>query len=128
MTPTARPFHLSDASIRVDSMPTAGRDLTLRVDADERATLASELDVSAVNALEVKLQAVRFRHSENTVDKMEAQLRKAVAARKPKVHQTAGSTSRIELGVASAACCQLPRMARASATRSADTSKLPAGL
>jgi len=61
MTPTARPFHLSDASIRVDSMPTAGRDLTLRVDADERATLASELDVSAVNALEVKLQAVRFR-------------------------------------------------------------------
>ena len=61
MTPTARPFHLSDASIRVDSMPTAGRDLTLRVDADKRATLASELDVSAVNALEVKLQAVRFR-------------------------------------------------------------------
>ena len=43
-----------------------------------------------------RLQAVRFRHSENTVDKMEAQLRKAVAARKPKVHQTAGSTSRIE--------------------------------
>ena len=43
-----------------------------------------------------RLQAVRFRHSESAADKMEAQLRKAVAARKPKVHQVAGSTSRIE--------------------------------
>ena len=42
-----------------------------------------------------RLQAVRFRHSENTVDKVEAQLRKAVAARKPKLHQLAGSESRI---------------------------------
>ena len=30
-----------------------------------------------------RLQAVRFRHSENTTDKVEAQLRKAVAANKP---------------------------------------------
>ncbi|MCB2074813.1 MAG: type II secretion system F family protein [Novosphingobium sp.] len=43
-----------------------------------------------------RLQAVRFRHSENAVDKVEAQLRKAVAARKPKVHHVAGSGSRIE--------------------------------
>ncbi|MCB2076318.1 MAG: type II secretion system F family protein [Novosphingobium sp.] len=43
-----------------------------------------------------RLQTVRFRHSENAVDKVEAQLRKAVAARKPKVHQVAGSSSRIE--------------------------------
>lgn len=43
-----------------------------------------------------RLQAVRFRHSENTKDKVEAQLRKAVAARKPKIHQIAGSGSRIE--------------------------------
>lgn len=43
-----------------------------------------------------RLQAVRFRHSENAVDRVEAQLRKAVAARKPKVHHVAGSTSRIE--------------------------------
>ena len=33
-----------------------------------------------------RLQTVRFRHSENAVDKVEAQLRKAVAARKPKDH------------------------------------------
>jgi tight adherence protein B len=43
-----------------------------------------------------RLQAVRYRHSDSTVDKVEAQLRKAVAARKPKVHHIAGSGSRAE--------------------------------
>lgn len=42
-----------------------------------------------------RLQAVRYRHSESTLDRVEAQLRKAVAARKPKMHQIAGSESRI---------------------------------
>lgn len=42
-----------------------------------------------------RLQSVRYRHSESTVDKVEAQLKKAVAARKPKMHQIAGSESRI---------------------------------
>jgi tight adherence protein B len=52
-----------------------------------------------------RLQAVRFRHSESTKDKVEAQLRKAVAARKPKMHQVAGSASRIE---ALACACTAP--------------------
>jgi len=43
-----------------------------------------------------RLQAVRYRHSESAIDKVEAQLRKAVAARKPKVHQIAGSSSRLD--------------------------------
>lgn len=43
-----------------------------------------------------RLQGVRERHSESTKDKVEAQLRKAVAARKPKAHRVAGSGSRIE--------------------------------
>lgn len=43
-----------------------------------------------------RLEAVRYRHSENTLDKVEAQLRKAVAARKPKFHKIAGSGSRLE--------------------------------
>ncbi|NCU10842.1 MAG: type II secretion system F family protein [Sphingomonadaceae bacterium] len=42
-----------------------------------------------------RLQSVRYRHSESTIDKVEAQLKKAVAARKPKMHQIAGSESRI---------------------------------
>jgi len=42
-----------------------------------------------------RLEALRYRHSENTTDKVEAQLKKAVAARKPQVHHIAGSESRI---------------------------------
>lgn len=43
-----------------------------------------------------RLRAVRFRHSESTLDRVEAQMRKAVAARAPKLHRIAGSGSRIE--------------------------------
>ena len=43
-----------------------------------------------------RLQAVRFRHGESANVKVEAQFRKAVAARKPKMHQIAGSSSRVE--------------------------------
>jgi len=43
-----------------------------------------------------RLQGLRYRHSENTKDKVEAQLKKAVAARKPKLHAIAGSGSRAE--------------------------------
>lgn len=42
-----------------------------------------------------RLQGLRDRHAESTQDRVEAQLRKAVAARKPKMHQIAGSDSRI---------------------------------
>lgn len=42
-----------------------------------------------------RLKAVRYRHSESAVDKVEAQLKKAVAARKPQLHAIAGSQSRI---------------------------------
>ena len=43
-----------------------------------------------------RLQALRFRHSDSATDKVEAQLRKAVDARKPKMHQLAGSSSRLD--------------------------------
>ncbi len=43
-----------------------------------------------------RLQAIRYRHSESTVDKVESQLKKAIAARKPKFHKVAGSNSRAE--------------------------------
>ena len=43
-----------------------------------------------------RLQAVRLRHSENAVDKVEAQFRKAVAQRKPTSYKVAGSQSRSE--------------------------------
>ena len=51
---------------------------------------------SAAKEGQRRLQAVRFRHAESANVKVEAQFRKAVAARKPKLHQIAGSRSRIE--------------------------------
>ena len=51
---------------------------------------------SASKESQRRLQAVRFRHAESANVKVEAQFRKAVAARKPKMHQVAGSGSRIE--------------------------------
>ncbi len=38
---------------------------------------------------------MRYRHSESTNDKVESQLKKAIAARKPKMHKVAGAGSRI---------------------------------
>ncbi|MXO58085.1 pilus assembly protein TadB [Altererythrobacter salegens] len=43
-----------------------------------------------------RLQSVRYRHSESTNAKVESQLKKAIAARKPKMHRVAGSGSRSE--------------------------------
>jgi tight adherence protein B len=43
-----------------------------------------------------RLQAVRFRHSDSTISKVESQLKKAIAARKPKMAKIAGSGSRAE--------------------------------
>src|SRR6187551_3197331 len=43
-----------------------------------------------------RLQSVRYRHSESTLDRVESQLKKAIAARKPKFHRVAGSGSRAE--------------------------------
>ena len=43
-----------------------------------------------------RLQGVRYRHSESTDSKVESQLKKAIAARKPKQFKVAGSGSRVE--------------------------------
>ena len=43
-----------------------------------------------------RIQAVRYRHSESLDAKVDAQLKRAVAARKPKPHKVAGSGSRTE--------------------------------
>ncbi len=51
---------------------------------------------SAAKESQRRLQALRFRHSESTDSKVESQLKKAIASRKPKVQHAAGSTSRID--------------------------------
>lgn len=61
MSAKQQPVRIADASIRLDSMPTAGRDLALAVDAAERQAIADQLGITAVEKLEVKLHAVRFK-------------------------------------------------------------------
>ena len=56
-----RPFRLADASIRLDSMPVAGREAHVTPSADERAAIAASIGVTTVDALDVKLHAVKFR-------------------------------------------------------------------
>ncbi len=51
---------------------------------------------SAAKATQRRLQAVRFRHSESADAKMESQLKKAIASRKPVLNYAAGSSSRKE--------------------------------
>lgn len=51
---------------------------------------------SAAKESQRRLQAVRFRHSESTDTKVESQLKKAIASRKPKAQKVAGSASRTE--------------------------------
>ncbi len=51
---------------------------------------------SAAKESQRRLNALRYRHSESTDAKVESQLKKAIAARKPKVHKVAGSGSKIE--------------------------------
>lgn len=43
-----------------------------------------------------RVDALRYRHSESTDAKVESQFKKAIAARRPKMHRVAGSGSRIE--------------------------------
>jgi hypothetical protein len=61
MTTAPERIRLPDATIRLDSMPTAGRDLDLTVDKTERDALAEELEIVAIDRLQVKFHAVRFR-------------------------------------------------------------------
>jgi tight adherence protein B len=51
---------------------------------------------NAAKASQRRLEQVRFRHSQSTDTKVESQLKKAIAARRPKMHRVAGSSSRIE--------------------------------
>jgi tight adherence protein B len=51
---------------------------------------------SAAKESQRRLQALRYRHSESTKDKVESQLKKAIANRKPKQFMKAGAGSRVE--------------------------------
>lgn len=61
MSAQTRPVRIEGADIRIDSMPINGRDLTLDVGAEDRLAIADQLGITAVEKLQVKLHAVRFK-------------------------------------------------------------------
>lgn len=61
MSPQPAPFRIPGAGIRLDSMPTNGRDLKLDVGAEDRLAIADQLGITAVEKLQVRLHAVRFK-------------------------------------------------------------------
>lgn len=63
---------VKDGSIRLDSMPTTGRDLDIVVQRETREAIAVQLNVTAVERLLVKLQAVRFRGGIRVTGKLKA--------------------------------------------------------
>jgi uncharacterized metal-binding protein YceD (DUF177 family) len=67
-------IHLHDATVRLDSMPTAGRDVVVAPGSDERAAIAAQLEVTSVDALDVKLHAVRFRGGIRVTGRLTAQV------------------------------------------------------
>jgi hypothetical protein len=54
-------LRLTDASIRLDSMPVTGRDVHVTPPEAERVALAEAIHVSTIESLDVRLHAVRFR-------------------------------------------------------------------
>jgi uncharacterized metal-binding protein YceD (DUF177 family) len=58
---SAQRLRLDEASLRLDSMPATGRDVVVRPDAEQRAAIAADLNLTAVDALDVSLHAVKFR-------------------------------------------------------------------
>jgi len=65
-------LRITDASIRLDSMPRTGRDVNLTVDKDERDRLAEELEIVSLDRLLIKLHAVRFRGGIRVTGRLDA--------------------------------------------------------
>lgn len=53
-------------------------------------------DSGATKAQKRRMQALRYRHSESLDAKVDAQFKRAIAARKPRTYRAAGSASRAE--------------------------------
>ncbi|HEV2516861.1 MAG TPA: DUF177 domain-containing protein [Devosia sp.] len=91
-------FRIPDASIRLDSMPTAGRDLVLTVGATDRLAIAEQLGITAVEKLEVKLHAVRFKGGMRVTGRLVATtVQPSVVSLEPVVQEIAEPIERVFL-------------------------------
>jgi hypothetical protein len=83
-------LQIHDASIRLDSMPSSGRDLDLTVSAAERERVAALLDIRSVDALHVRLHAVRFRGGIRVTGRLDASVTQQSVVSLEPVTQTIG--------------------------------------
>ena len=92
------PVRIPDASIRLDSMPSSGRDLALVVDAADRLAVAEQLGITAVEKLEVKLHAVRFKGGIRVTGRLAATtVQPSVVSLEPVTEQIAEPIERVFL-------------------------------
>jgi hypothetical protein len=91
-------MRLADASIRLDSMPAAGRDLAVVPSESERQDIAARLGLTAVDSLSVKLHAVKFRGGMRVTGQLEAGITQpSVVSLEPVTQQIAEPIDRIFL-------------------------------
>lgn len=89
---------LTDASIRLDSMPVAGRDVDVAPSAEERAAIAAQLGLGSIDALTVKLHAVRFRGGVRVTGRLTAKVTQpSVVTLEPLTQEIAEPVDRIFL-------------------------------
>lgn len=95
---TPERVRLHDASIRLDSMPVAGRDLEVSPAAEERAAVAAQLGLSSVDRLAVRLHAVKFRGGIRVTGRLTAQVTQpSVVTLEPLTQEIAEPVDRIFL-------------------------------
>jgi hypothetical protein len=95
---TADRVRLHDASIRLDSMPISGRDVDVSPSADERAAIATQLGISSIDNLAVRLHAVRFRGGIRVTGRLTASVTQAsVVTLEPLTQEIAEPIDRIFL-------------------------------
>jgi hypothetical protein len=91
-------FRIADASIRLDSMPSAGRDLEFTVGPEERLAIADAIGITALEKLEVKLHAVRFKGGIRVAGRLWATtVQPSVISLEPVTQEIAESVDRIFL-------------------------------
>jgi uncharacterized metal-binding protein YceD (DUF177 family) len=79
---------LRDASIRVDRIPAAGRELVLAPEAAEREELAAFLELTSIDALSVTLRALPFRGGVRVEGRLTAEIVQPSVVSLEPVHQS----------------------------------------
>lgn len=79
---------LRDASLRIDKIPAAGRELSLTPDAEERDAVAAFLELTSIDQMTVALRALPFRGGVRVEGRLTAQIVQPSVVSLEPVHQS----------------------------------------